>query len=269
MVMKKSIITLGFLFLLTGTIAGQTTEPEPGYDGGSNEANIEQVGNYNIGNIGQIGSNSATIEQAGDNNRALVQQGGGKSLGSFGDTPVKNPFPGYFGEIGNLQSTSSADLIQNGDFNDAFVVQMGSHSAEITQDGADNQAAIVQIGTDFSLFPTRSGSSGTGSIASIIQHGNNNQAVVGQLGNSHNGTVEQYGNNNRATIAQLPYSGSLNGDNGDFYPGFGDSIGGSSGTIIQYGDLNEAVIIQNGGDVPTEIVQFGYESAVMVEHNGF
>lgn len=269
MVMKKSIITLWFLFLWTGTTAGQSAEPKPGYNGVSNEANIEQVGDNNIGNIGQSGSNSASIEQAGNSNRALVQQGMVNSFGLGGDMSLDNPISGDFGDVGNIRSSSSADLTQNGDFNDAFVVQLGSHSAEINQNGTDNRAAIVQVGMEIGLFPYELGHGSAGSMASVIQEGSYNEAVVGQYGNSHDGTIEQYGNNNRAAIAQLPNVGKYGGDYGGFYPRLGGSPNGSTGTIIQHGDWNEAVIIQNGGDIPTEIVQYGYESAVRVEHNGF
>lgn len=261
---KKVIIVLWFLSFLTGIALGQNTLPKAG-----NEAMIEQLGIFNEGYIDQTGSNFASVEQTGNSNRALVQQGMGSSPDSDSDMPVDTSFPGDGGRIGHILSASSADIVQNGVFNDAFVVQLGSHSAEINQLGGNNQAGIIQLGTDIGPYTWLPGDGDSGSIASIIQNGSYNEAIIGQLGSSHNGIIEQYGNNNRATIAQMPFSGMMGGDFPSLeLPGFGDFNGGSTGTIIQHGDWNKAAIIQGGENIPIEIIQYGHESAIMVEHNG-
>ncbi|MCG2590922.1 hypothetical protein [Rhodohalobacter sulfatireducens] len=268
--MKRIPIVLWFLFLLTGTIYGQSSFPDPGNEGVSNEAMIEQAGNSNTGIINQFGSNSAYIEQVGDNNRAVIQQGGGESLGKVIDTPIGSSFPGDFGGFGHKQTTSTADLTQSGDFNDAFVVQAGSHSSRIVQDGRTNFAGITQFSFRGGLFDSFSKNGNAGSVASIIQEGSYNEAGIGQLGNAHDGTIEQYGDHNKATIAQLPGFGLTGGDNPVFnLPVPGGSSSGATGTIIQHGNWNEASIIQNSSSIPTEIIQYGYETNVMVEHNPF
>lgn len=268
--MNRIPIVLWFLFLMTGTIYGQSNLPGPGKYGISNDAIIEQVGNSNAGMINQFGSNSAYMKQAGNNNRAAIQQGVGESMGAVIDATIGSSLPGDFRGIGHKQTTSTADLIQNGDFNDAFVVQVGSHSSEIVQDGTSNFAGIVQFGFSRGMFDSFSKSGNVGSVASITQEGSFNEAGIGQLGNSHDGSIEQYGSYNKATISQLPGLGIPGGDNPAFnLPVPGGFNSGATGRIIQHGDWNEAVIMQNSSSIPIEIIQYGYESEVIVEHNPF
>lgn len=261
-------------------------------NGHSNEATIEQVGDFQHAEVTQQGSHSAEVTQsglegsAGYQNSAVVNQFPGSGApGGDRTFPPGNPdgvpFQGDF--EGSGSASSFAVITQLGEYNSSTVDQFGSHWAEILQQGDGNNASVWQesggSGTPFNppgnpdvcpppMAPCTGSSDG--SNAYVHQDGYDNKADIYQLGGANTAIIEQFGNNNLATIIQSTFGGNNNGpgnsgNNGNpNNNGVGNGINiqsnngdGIFGHIIQENDGNNATLEQYGNPLPIKIEQTG------------
>ena len=278
--MKKLIIALIGALLFAGVSVAQNNSH-------SNEATIEQIGDYQNADVYQQGSHSAKLIQSGQNgsagyqNSAVVNQFPGSGApGGDRTFPPGNPdgvpFQGDFEGAGS--ASSFAVITQLGEYNSSNVDQFGSHWAEILQQGDGNSASVWQesggSGTPFNppgnpdvCPPPMAPCSGSsdGSNAYVHQEGDDNTANIYQLGGAHTATIEQFGNDNLAMIIQSSFGNSNSspgnsGNNGNPHNNGnsnGNSGGGLTGHIIQHNDHNIATLEQYGNPLPYTIEQTG------------
>ena len=283
--MKKLLSTIIGVLLFAGMSVAQN-------NGHSNEATIEQVGDYQNAEVFQQGSHSAEVVQMGQNGSAGIgntaevnQLPGDDAPGGDRTFPPGNPdgVPFQGGVDGSGLASSVAMITQYGEENESFVDQFGSHWAEILQDGFRNSATIWQesggSGTPFNppgnpdvcpppMAPCTGSSDG--SNAYVHQDGYDNNADIYQLGGANTAIIEQFGNNNLATIIQSTFGGNNNGpgnsgNNGNpNNNGVGNGINiqsnngdGIFGHIIQENDGNIATLEQYGNPLPIKIEQTG------------
>jgi hypothetical protein len=196
---------------------------------GVNDARTNQVGNKNIGSIGQgwsgraHGSNTASISQIGDQNKVdlsdyyAVGELGGYTIDLVG-LGVQQYGSGNVGRVTQDGYRNSAAIWQFGDANTGVLIQNTSNYGK---------AVLVQIGSHNAASLTQS----YGSDADIYQEGNSNTLKGAEgwniMATSLNGStleLDQLGNGNTLGLQQT---------------------NGASATVMQDGMTNTSVIIQN------------------------
>lgn len=181
------------------------------------------------------GATYADIQQGGDgtnggsnavawNNWASIDQGigtTGVNVVSYGNkAKIRQEIRNAVGQ-GVVAQRNMAAIIQRGD-------QM---LALIDQDGDDNDASILQTGNGGGA----NGSAGEFNEARITQVGGLNLARIDQDGQFQLASIDQVGNNNNASIDQ---DGS--------FADFGTALTGNTAVIDQDGDFNTSAIMQTG-----------------------
>ncbi|MGM0834247.1 MAG: hypothetical protein ACQEUK_15650 [Pseudomonadota bacterium] len=242
-------------------------------------------------------NNNSSIFQAGLNNYAEAAQNNNKSntsssiINQYGNLGFAKLFQN--GDI-NYSSIDHADDSQNtqvrqqgfilaseislSGFNNAvFSQQEGvGQLATTLQEGRGHSAFIEQIGQLNTLLIWQNDPGSSGSLAQVNQDGvgNNGLALQGiygasqpsdiyidQVGNAHNAWVGQYHGNNRARIKQEGWIGNQ----ADIY-----QSQDSSATIMQFGQMNTALVDQGGNSrvQRAQLLQAGSGNTATVMQRG-
>jgi len=158
-----------------------------------------------------------TVSQSGDNASARISVTGDSN--SFAIRQDSSP-------VGSQPAgRNDATLTIEGDSNDALIRQTNDfgelyyNSASLTQLGHGNTAAIYQTVSPGDLVEG-------GNVASIVQNGEDNDALIEQTGAGNTASIEQDGNDNQGKIYQ----------DGE----------GLSAVLVQTGDALEYTINQTG-----------------------
>lgn len=234
-------------------------------------------------------TNEAIIAQEGTSHDALIQQESGVLTGNgqssyFPGEGVNGIPPGvpFKDSSGFLSSNSYAEISQLDVGNIASINQSGSHWAKIFQTGLNNLASIIQEGSGSGIsfnppgvanpcpppFAPCTASSDEGSVASIYQEGDRNNANIEQDLGSNEAAIVQYGSDLEAIIHQF-------GDNNfasilqDFrgISALNSISGFKSAEIFQSNANNIATVEQSiPTTLPIQIVQDG-NMEVHVEHH--
>lgn len=184
----------------------------------------------------QAADQSATTEQNGNDNIADITQSGGSYVWT--------------------------ELTQNGDSNEATVIQTGINvSVEATQQGVANQLMTTQEGFGTWVRSNQEGEgnlqsisqrSEGGATASVDQYGLDNEVYVFQTeGDYNDGRITQMGQENLVTLTQTYILNSLDATQ--------DGIGNQA-SIQQTGHVT-AQINQAGLDNSVELLQGAYSAA--------
>ncbi|WP_340104016.1 hypothetical protein [Rhodohalobacter sp. 8-1] len=278
---KLSTLTLGLLFAAGSAFAQ------------SNDATVDQSGDYNTSTVDQSGNGNETlINQVVDAgvsdpvkfNEATVEQTGSEN---FADIDQRNR-----GQHSSRGLFNDADLIQDGTLNYAIIDQAGigrGNDVKLSQLGIENRAEVSQ----------RQGGrlSGYGSESRAVQSGERNELYL-TMGNFNDAGITQDGNDNYADISQLSFSNDyvelkqtgdenevlLNqsggtadvqqiGVGGNILNGlagigsYASQSGGASMTIVQNGLSNELFVGQNGASTVT-VTQSGDMNTGSVDQSG-
>lgn len=174
--------------------------------------------------------------------------------------------------------------------NEAHIEQVGSfHEGYIQQDPGNVSYDDSYIGNfpgngvdglpNGKAFQYENGASNSssGSYAEIIQHAESNRALILQAG-SHRAQIFQDGMSNIATILQEggnegtfsfnPPAEAANPCPPAFAPCDASSDGGSTASIDQEGDRNDAYIEQKDGNNVARIVQYGSDLDAIIGQYG-
>jgi hypothetical protein len=230
---------------------------------------ITQNGNNNGGAIRQYsdivdGASYADIQQGGDgtngggltkanNNWASIDQGigaGGQNVASYGNKAlIRQEGVTHGHAIGNQaaiiqRGDSMRSLIeQDGDFNDASILQTGNNGGANGSEFESNEARITQVGLD--------------NLAAIEQDGQFQRASIDQVGNNNLASIEQDGSTtDNGTVATG--NTALIDQEGDF----------NTSSIMQTGDGNMASNTQDGDANWSSIWQLGNDNMARVDQTG-
>ena len=206
----------------------------------------------NVSTSAQQGSNNgATVNQTGMNTSDIIQ--GNAPTDADNSATVKQ------------NGTNASDIDQTGSMNLGVVEQLGAgNSADIDQSGNNNEGRIYQGA--ITGFPPPGTS--TGSIATVVQSGNNNRdlslgfdgSIIAQGTESGTATggvtadVIQSGNNGGVTVNQ--------GNNGDAI--------GSDTDVTQQGDNNAAEVFQGvagGSESKNDVATVNQTGSALTNYN--
>lgn len=281
--MKNLFLILTILFIASNEVLAQQNDSQLQQVGLDNNLQTIQNGSSNSAAITQVDGHDALIEQYGFNNSAIINQESGLNSHTPEFPPGNgNPPPFFNGGNDFLDRSSYADIYQNGQQNHASINQSGSHWAQIFQSGLNNLASIIQEGSGSGIsfnppgvanpcpppFAPCTASSDEGSVASIYQEGDRNNANIEQDLGSNEAAIVQYGSDLEAIIHQF-------GDNNfasilqDFrgISALNSISGFKSAEIFQSNANNIATVEQSiPTTLPIQIVQDG-NMEVHVEHH--
>lgn len=173
--------------------------------------------------------------------------------------------------------SNEAHIEQVGTFHEGYIQQEsvntpnGSQASSLTSNGLDGSMLGIPFQNNSGLPDFDSNS-----FAEIMQYDSDNSAAILQSG-SHWAQIFQLGLNNLATILQE------DADNGSIpldlpaivvqctdiiTPCGGLSHGGSTASIYQEGDRNDASIEQKDGNNEAEIIQYGSDLEAIIHQYG-
>lgn len=235
----------------------------------SNESYIEQVGSFH----------EAHIEQEADDGSTSNFNGNFPGQGVDG-VPPGQPFLDT--NNGLEEDESFAEIFQFNAGNLAAIIQSGNHWAKIYQDGLDNIASVLQEGSGGGVsfnppgvgnpcpppFAPCNASSDEGSVASIYQEGDRNNANIEQGIGSNEAKIVQYGSDLEAIIHQFGdgnYASILQDFRG--ISPLSSLTGFRSAEIEQTNNNNIATVEQSvPTSLPIQIIQNG-NMEVHIEHH--
>jgi hypothetical protein len=282
-------------------------------DGSGNSAKLRQADqSYNNNGVNSGQNQLIKLDQAGTDNRFEgVQTDANSSIlaNQYAGSSNNSIRAEQLGANGNAAG-SSAVINQEGSDNISFSRQYANGGASLTvdQDGVDNFSAVEQgsdraAGGETEMYVRHSSAdidqigngntslisqrgftnvagwdSASGADARVLQNGDNNTAVVQQIGGSpsaqfkalnQQATVEQYGTvagaGNTANVFQTDADNNANNQVANIYQGAnGASVEGNSATIeqrgasaVDYDPLNSATITQTADGNSGSIFQAG------------
>lgn len=251
--MKKTSTFLAAFLFTAGMAFAQSNEATATQEGNNNEVSISQVGASNVATSTQTGNGSLiSIEQIGAENAATASHRGNGSIEQFQDGSDNSAyaFAGDNGTIRQLQfgseNTALAGVSRNAVIQNSSVFQY--------QRGTGNYAEVE----------TRQGNGRNNSIFQA-QAGNDNEAVVLDMGNGNDVRQVQIGDGNVSTagLTSNPQLGGMNiltrqvGDDNIA------TVWGSQNDyaeIKQFGNGNVGFISQDAGSDHAVIYQNGYSN---------
>lgn len=262
--MKKLFLFMGAFAIATSVSLAQNTSTtsQTGTDnsvtvsqiGEDNKSTIKQNGSMNLGNVqqggfgdGNIQSNNATafIDQVGSKNNGTISQRQGAPSGTeLSYHRIEQNGRDNFSRLTSYDGGNSGYVDQDGIRNDAKGNQTNSgHYLKIAQTGNDNEALVDQLG-------------GFDNSSYVIQKGNENNAKTWQRGEMNFARVEQDGIGNLAT--QVTQDGTFNNLNilqdGNSNTSILNQLGDNhKGTVDILGDGNTTILNQSGmGNISTQ-----------------
>ena len=243
----------------------------------------------------QVGNSS--ILQVGLNNYAEADQNNNKSnsssslinqYGNLGFAKLFQKGDINYSSIDHIDDGQNTQIRQQGSlltsetslsgFNNALFSQQegASQLATTLQEGRGHSAFTEQLGQLNTLLIWQNDPGSSGSLAQINQDGAGNNGMVlqgiygasqpsdiyiDQVGNAHTAWVGQYHGNNRARIKQEGWIGNQ----ADIY-----QSQDSSATIMQFGQMNTALVDQGGNSrvQRAQLLQAGSDNVATVMQRG-
>lgn len=255
------------------TVEGSRNGSELNQTGSDNSITIQQVNGEEAGALGTSADNQISVTQDDGNSANVIQYDTRKaeavinqnSWMQFSGSGMASGGGNSASIVQLFGSSAYASIEQNGNGNEASVVQVEKASTNITQNGSSNFVDVSQNGDDTYATVTQTGWSGDGYnnsatieqvsapgvtsvVADVFQSGSGNTANIQQFAISSviaSALIDQQGSDNTATINQDIGTPGTDISAAIYQGGRGDTA-----TINQTGESNNQTIYQSWNPAP-------------------